>query len=83
MTWLQLIEAPTKAGSRLKTMESDARSLILYESLSKLTEIGQGAFGQVFRAEWKGIAVAVKQLSMNGVDPKELLQEASTMLYSK
>jgi len=42
---------------------ADAKNVtIKYSDLQHAEKIGQGAFGVVFRAEWRGILVAVKQL---------------------
>ncbi|PRP79768.1 hypothetical protein PROFUN_12630 [Planoprotostelium fungivorum] len=37
-------------------------NVIYYKDLEKMVQIGRGAFGVVFRAEWREIIVAVKQL---------------------
>jgi hypothetical protein len=60
----------SSASARYTSSDSSAGSLpyreIVYEDLkfTSLVPIGRGAFGVVFKAEWRGAVVAVKKLSM-------------------
>ena len=47
--------------------------------------IGKGSYGEVYRAEWRGITVAVKKLPISLLQDQSFLkdfnQEASIMRY--
>jgi serine/threonine protein kinase len=50
-------------------------STIPYEHLKNLTKIGEGSFGQVYRASWNHIDVAVKFMSMKDIDVSQSSKE--------
>ena len=50
-------------------------STIPYEHLKNLAKIGEGSFGQVYRASWNHIDVAVKFMSMKDIDVSQSSKE--------
>jgi serine/threonine protein kinase len=60
----------TRSGTESRDRSASKRSIlpkeqdweIPYFELKGLTRIGSGAFGEVFRARWKGVDVAVKKI---------------------
>lgn len=44
-----------------------------YKDLTNLVKLGEGAFGIVYRADYRGDQIAFKQLNMNGGMPITLL----------
>lgn len=55
---------------------------IPYPEIIMGNEIGQGAFGTVFKALWNGLPVAVKKIKLQTVDDRRLFQREVAALIS-
>jgi len=63
---------PTMA-IQMHTFSAEGNTIILWKELEQMVQIGRGAFGVVYRAGWREINVAVKQLlNMDTITPEEL-----------
>ena len=51
-----------------------------FSELSVLRKIGEGGFGEVILAEWRGIEVVLKKLKSSSVPVESLLHEAKTLM---
>jgi len=54
-------------------------SIVPYSELQDMKEIGSGAYGIVYRAEWRNLSVAVKQIRAEHVTQKQLSEFMSEM----
>ncbi len=52
-----------------------------YKDLHNLQKLGEGAFGIVYRAEYKGEDIAFKQLNMNGGTVNDIVRYIATYKY--
>jgi len=65
-------ETPLEMAAR-RGVISNKNAVIKYEELTGMKQIGRGAFGVVYRADWRQIDVAVKQLlNMDTLTTKEV-----------
>ncbi|PRP80407.1 hypothetical protein PROFUN_11953 [Planoprotostelium fungivorum] len=64
---------PDSEAVPMQLTSLSGNNVIYYRDLDKMTQVGRGAFGVVYRAEWREIQVAVKQLlDMQHVEASQL-----------
>nr|CDS25796.1 tyrosine protein kinase Fyn [Hymenolepis microstoma] len=61
-----------------KNVEQFNNCMISRESINLNTKIGEGNFGEVWKAEYRGVIVAVK-IALVGTAEKDMVKEAATM----
>jgi tRNA A-37 threonylcarbamoyl transferase component Bud32 len=82
---LELGQPPHKRASAVGSGASACRYNITYEDLTFLDRdqpVGQGSYGWVYKARWRGVEVAVKQLARQRFDEESRLRfrEESVLL---
>ena len=79
--------APLSPRSSMTSMASDASPAAIASTLTEVPfaelqmqgRIGRGGFGTVFRARFRGVDVAVKQIDTSMMSPKEIVKKAQEL----